>query len=39
MNLGDPNGDHDSGISATVDLAASDDAGNAVVQIRSVDQL
>ncbi|MGI8808744.1 MAG: DEAD/DEAH box helicase [Acidimicrobiales bacterium] len=35
----DPEADHDWGISATVDLAASDSAGKAVVQIRSVDQL
>lgn len=35
----DPAGDHDWGISAEVDLAASDDAGSAVVRITAVDQL
>jgi superfamily II RNA helicase len=35
----DPAGDHDWGISATVDLAASDEAGKATVHIRAVDQL
>ena len=35
----DPEGDHDWGISASVDLAASDEAGTALVQIDSVDQL
>jgi hypothetical protein len=35
----DPAGDHDWGISATVDLAASDEAGAAVVQITDVGQL
>jgi superfamily II RNA helicase len=37
--LEDPAGDHDWGISAEVDLAASDEAGIAVVRITSVDQL
>jgi len=37
--LDDPNGDHDWGISAVVDLAASDEAGTAVVRITAVDQL
>jgi superfamily II RNA helicase len=32
----DPDGDHDWGIDATVDLAASDEAGTAVVQVTSV---
>jgi len=35
----DPAGDHDWGISATVDLAASDEAGKAQVQVRAVDRL
>ena len=35
----DPAGDHDWGISATVDLAASDDAGAAVVHVTDVGQL
>jgi hypothetical protein len=35
----DPANDHDWGISATVDLAASDDAGTAVLRVVSVDQL
>ena len=35
----DPAGDHDWGISATVDLAASDDAGQAVVTVTGVDRL
>ncbi len=35
----DPAGDHDWGISAEVDLAASDEAGTAVVTITAVDQL
>jgi superfamily II RNA helicase len=35
----DPAGDHDWGSTATVDLAASDDAGTAVVRVVSVDQL
>jgi hypothetical protein len=32
----DPEGDHDWGISALVDLRASDEAGTAVVRITSV---
>ncbi|RZQ62800.1 DEAD/DEAH box helicase [Amycolatopsis suaedae] len=35
----DPDGDHDWGISAEVDLAASDEAGAAVVRVVTVDQL
>ncbi|GAA1975153.1 DEAD/DEAH box helicase [Amycolatopsis minnesotensis] len=35
----DPAGDHDWGISAEVDLAASDEAGVAVVRVTAVDQL
>jgi hypothetical protein len=35
----DPAGDHDWGISAEVDLAASDEAGTAVLTITAVDQL
>lgn len=35
----DPAGDHDWGISAEVDLAASDEAGEAVVRVTAVDQL
>ncbi len=35
----DPAGDHDWGISAEVDLAASDEAGYAVVHVTAVDQL
>jgi hypothetical protein len=35
----DPEGDHDWGFSATVDLAASDDAGVAVVTVTDVGQL
>jgi len=35
----DPAGDHDWGISAVVDLAASDEAGSAVLQITDVGQL
>jgi len=35
----DPAGDHDWGISAVVDLAASDEAGTAVVQITDIGQL
>jgi hypothetical protein len=35
----DPSGDHDWGISATVDLAASDEAGAAVVHVTDVGQL
>jgi hypothetical protein len=37
--LDDPAGDHDWGISAEIDLAASDEAGTAVLHITSVDQL
>jgi hypothetical protein len=37
--LDDPAGDHDWGISAEVDLAASDEAGTAVVSVTAVDQL
>ncbi|QUH00696.1 DUF3516 domain-containing protein [Saccharopolyspora erythraea] len=35
----DPAGDHDWGFSAEVDLAESDEAGEAVVRVTSVDQL
>jgi hypothetical protein len=35
----DPAGDHDWGINAVVDLAASDEAGSAVLQITDVGQL
>jgi len=35
----DPAGDHDWGISATIDLAASDEAGEAVVTVTGVDRL
>ena len=35
----DPAGDHDWGISAEVDLAASDEAGTAVVHVTAVDRL
>jgi hypothetical protein len=35
----DPAGDHDWGITATVDLAASDEAGAAVIQVTDVGQL
>ena len=35
----DPAGDHDWGISAEVDLAASDEAGTAVVRVTAVNQL
>jgi superfamily II RNA helicase len=35
----DPAGDHDWGISADIDLAASDEAGTAVVQVTAVDRL
>ncbi len=35
----DPAGDHDWGISAEVDLAASDEAGTAVIRVTSVGQL
>jgi superfamily II RNA helicase len=34
----DPAGDHDWGVSATVDLAASDEAGEAVVVVTAVDR-
>jgi superfamily II RNA helicase len=37
--LDDPAGDHDWGISATVDLAASDEEGTAVVRVTDVGQL
>ncbi|HEX7746037.1 MAG TPA: DUF3516 domain-containing protein [Micromonosporaceae bacterium] len=37
--LADPDGDHDWGISAEVDLAASDETGTAVVRVTSVGQL
>ncbi|HEV2373222.1 MAG TPA: DUF3516 domain-containing protein, partial [Streptosporangiaceae bacterium] len=37
--LDDPAGDHDWGISAQVDLAASDTAGTAVIHVTSVGQL
>ncbi|HWK76679.1 DEAD/DEAH box helicase [Microbacterium sp.] len=37
--LDDPAGDHDWGISATVDLAGSDEAGEAVVTVTGVDRL
>jgi superfamily II RNA helicase len=37
--LDDPSGDHDWGISATVDLAASDSEGTAVLHVTSVGQL
>ncbi|MGY1552724.1 DEAD/DEAH box helicase [Microbacterium sp. A588] len=37
--IDDPAGDHDWGISATVDLAASDEAGEAVVTVTGVDRL
>ncbi len=37
--LDDPAGDHDWGISAVVDLAASDEAGAAVVRVTAVDRL
>jgi hypothetical protein len=35
----DPAGDHDWGISATVDLAASDEQGMAVIHVTDVGQL
>ncbi|NQX10952.1 DUF3516 domain-containing protein [Microbacteriaceae bacterium VKM Ac-2855] len=35
----DPSGDHDWGISATVDLAESDEAGTAVVRVTAVSRL
>ena len=37
--LDDPAGDHDWGISAVVDLAASDEAGTAVLRVTDVAQL
>lgn len=37
--LDDPDGDHDWGISAEVDLAASDEAGAAVIRVTDVGQL
>ena len=37
--LDDPAGDHDWGIDAEVDLAASDEAGDAVVTVTGVDRL
>ena len=37
--IDDPSGDHDWGISATIDLAASDEAGEAVVAVTAVDRL
>jgi superfamily II RNA helicase len=37
--LDDPAGDHDWGISAVIDLAASDEAGSAVLRITDVGQL
>ncbi|GAB3632004.1 DEAD/DEAH box helicase [Microbacterium shaanxiense] len=37
--IDDPSGDHHWGISATIDLAASDEAGEAVVTVTAVDRL
>ena len=37
--IDDPDGNHDWGISAVVDLAASDDVGEAVVTVTAVDRL
>ena len=37
--IDDPAGDHDWGITATVDLAASDEAGEAVITVTGVDRL
>ena len=37
--LDDPAGDHDWGISAEVDLAASDEAGEAVIKVTYVQQM
>ena len=37
--LDDPAGDHDWGISAEVDLRASDEAGAAVLRVTAVDRL
>ncbi|MEU6120223.1 DUF3516 domain-containing protein [Streptomyces sp. NPDC047117] len=39
QTFADPKGDHDWGISAEVDLAASDEEGRAVVRVTSVGQL
>ena len=39
QTLDDPAGDHDWAITATVDLAASDEAGTAVVTVTSVEAL
>ncbi|GDY61295.1 hypothetical protein SAV14893_006880 [Streptomyces avermitilis] len=39
QTFADPNGDHDWGISAEVDLAASDAEGRAVVKVTAVGQL
>ncbi|MFF6996644.1 DEAD/DEAH box helicase [Streptomyces sp. NPDC008313] len=39
QTFADPNGDHDWGISAEVDLAASDTEGRAVVRVTAVGQL
>ncbi|GGP35365.1 DEAD/DEAH box helicase [Streptomyces sp. L500] len=39
QSFADPNGDHDWGISAEVDLAASDEEGRAVVRVMDVGQL
>ncbi|MEV5505534.1 DEAD/DEAH box helicase [Streptomyces orinoci] len=39
QTFADPNGDHDWGISAEVDLTASDEEGRAVVRVTSVGQL
>ncbi|MCX5138656.1 MULTISPECIES: RNA helicase [unclassified Streptomyces] len=39
QTFADPNGDHDWGISAEVDLAASDEEGRAVLRVTSVGQL
>ncbi|WP_193597632.1 DEAD/DEAH box helicase [Microbacterium sp. YJN-G] len=37
--IDDPAGDHDWGISATIDLTASDEAGEAVITVTAVDRL
>ena len=39
QTIDDPAGDHDWGISAEVDLAASDEAGRAAVHVVAVDRL
>ncbi|MGD3109091.1 DEAD/DEAH box helicase [Streptomyces sp. YGL11-2] len=39
QTFADPNGDHDWGVSAEVDLAASDEEGRAVVRVTNVGQL